>query len=105
MVLGNRCEEESDGESVVFGDDDDIQPEDESKSEMEDNAPTELSEEFPYNLIMSFGCQVIWHWNKHKKCIEHEYAIAGWALCIMDDVQKDVLERLTGLHRDAIAEV
>jgi hypothetical protein len=104
MVLGDRCDEESDGESVVFGDDDNIQPEDESESEMEDDAPTELSEEFPYNSVMSFGCQVIWHWNKRKKHIEHEYAIAGWALCIMDDVRKDVLERLQGIHRDAIAE-
>ena len=72
---------------------------------MENDAPTELSEEFPYNLVVSFKCQVIWHWNKCKKCIEHEYAIAGWALCIMDDVRKDALEQLTGLPQDAIAEV
>jgi hypothetical protein len=35
---------------------------------------------------MSFERQVIWHWNKHKQRIEHKYAIAGWALCVMEDV-------------------
>jgi hypothetical protein len=29
---------------------------------------------------------LIWHWNKNNEKIEHEYAIAGWALCIMEDV-------------------
>jgi hypothetical protein len=69
------------------------------------NAPTQLSQVTPYNSIMSFGCQVIWHWNKHKQRIEHEYAIAGWALCIMEDVQKDVQKGLMGVHRDAIEKV
>jgi hypothetical protein len=54
---------------------------------------------------MSFGRHVIWHWNKRKQRIEHEYAIAGWALCIMKDVQKDVQEQLTGMRRDAIEKV
>ncbi len=59
----------------------------------------------PYNSIMSFEHQVIWHWNKRKQHIEHKYAIAGWALCIMEDVQQDVQERLMGTHRDAIEKV
>ena len=37
--------------------------------------------------------------------IEHEYAIVGWALCVMEDIQKDVMERLTGAHPDAIEKV
>ncbi len=69
------------------------------------DAPTQLSQVTSYNLIMSFGRQVIWHWNKRKQCIEHEFAIAGWALCIMEDVQKDVQEQLMGKHRDAIEKV
>jgi hypothetical protein len=84
--LGDRCDEESDGESAVFADDDNIQPEDDSESEMDVDAPTELREEFPYNLVMSFGHQIIWHWNKCKTRIKHKDAIAGWALSIMDDV-------------------
>jgi hypothetical protein len=56
----------------------------------------------PYNLIMSFGRQVIWHWNKCKQRIKRKYAIAGWALCIMEDVQKDFQEQLMGTHHDAI---
>jgi hypothetical protein len=105
IVLGERCDEESDGESVVFADDDNIQSEDESEGEIDGDSPTELSQEFPYNLTMSFGRQVIWHWNKRKKRLEHEYAITGWVLCIIEDIRKDVSERLTGSHRDAIAEV
>ncbi len=52
--------------------------------------------------VTSFGRQVVWHWNKHKQRIEHEYAISGWALGIIEDVRKDVLERLTGTHCDAV---
>ena len=29
----------------------------------------------------SFGRLLMWHWHKRKHRIEHEYAIAGWALC------------------------
>ncbi len=54
---------------------------------------------------MSFGRQVIWYWKKCKQCIKHIYTIAGWALCIMEDVQKDVQERLMGMHHDAIEKV
>jgi hypothetical protein len=69
------------------------------------DAPTQLSQVTPYNLIMSFGRQVIWHLNKCKQHIGHEYAIAGWALCVMEDVRKDVQEQLMGMHRDAIEKV
>ncbi len=54
---------------------------------------------------MSFVRQVIWHWDKRKQHIEHKYAIAGWALCIIEDVQDNVAQRLTGAHRDAIEKV
>ena len=53
----------------------------------------------------SFGRLFIWHWDKRKKNIEHEYAIAGWALCVMEDVRKDVLLRMTGEHQLAIEKV
>ena len=56
------------------------------KESIDKNAPTQLSQVTPYNSIMSFGRQVIWYWNKHKQSIEHEHALAGWALCIMEDV-------------------
>ena len=41
----------------------------------------------PSNTTMSFRCQVTWHWNKCKQCIEHEYSIAAWALCVMASVR------------------
>jgi hypothetical protein len=33
---------------------------------------------------------ITWHWNKRNQCIEHEYSIAAWALCIMGSVWTDV---------------
>jgi hypothetical protein len=109
IVLGDGGDEENDGESVVFADDNvqSDQSEDESKDEksLDTGEPTLQSQDTPYNSVMSFGRQVIWHWNKRKQCIEHEYAISGWALCIIEDVQKDVLARLTGTHHDAIEKV
>ncbi len=85
------------------------QSEDESEDDesLDTNEPTLQSQDTPYNSVMSFGLWTpgIWHWNKHKQRIEHEYAISGWALCIIEDVQKDVLEQLTGMHHDAIEKV
>jgi hypothetical protein len=106
IVLGEGGDT-SDEENVVY---ENLPPNSEEESNNDEesidkDAPTQLSQVTPYNLIMSFEHQVIWHWNKHKQCIEHKYAIAGWALCIMEDVQKDVQERLTGTHRDAIEKV
>ena len=40
------------------------------------------------NNVLSFGCRFIWHWDKQKNKIEHEYAIAGWALCVMPESGK-----------------
>jgi hypothetical protein len=97
----------SDEENVVY-ENAPPQPEEESNYDEESidkDAPTQLSQVMPYNLIMSFGRQVIWHWNKRKQRIEHKYAIAGWALWVMEDIQKDVQERLMGMHRDAIEKV
>ena len=53
----------------------------------------------------SFGQLFMWHWAKRKHRIEHEYAIAGWALCVLEDVRKDVLSRMTGEHQSAIDKV
>jgi len=53
----------------------------------------------------SFGELFIWHWDKRKLRIEHEYAFAGWALCVLEDVRKDVLSRMTGEYQSAIDKV
>ena len=34
--------------------------------------------------------------------LEHEYSIAGWDLSVMPAVQDNVVERMTGVHHDAI---
>ena len=69
------------------------------------NADNDDDEDDEENDVLSFGRRFIWHWDKRKNKIEHEYAIAGWALCVMPEVRKDVAARLTGTHRDAVAEV
>jgi len=96
----------SDDDNIIFQnthplseDDSDVEPD-----EFDADTPTQL-EVTPYNSIMSFGRQVIWHWSKRKVRIEHEYAIVGWALCVMEDIRNDVMERLTGAHRDTIEKV
>jgi hypothetical protein len=91
IVLGERGDI-SDEENVVY---ENAPPQSKEESNHDEesidkDAPTQLSQVTPYNSIMSFGRQVIWHWSKHKQCIKHKYAIAGWALCVMDDVRKDV---------------
>ncbi len=93
VVLGEGGDN-SDGENVVFQNE--LPPSEEQsnhdKESNDEDAPTQQSQVTPYNSITSFGRQVIWHWNKHNQHIEHKYAIAGWALCTMEDVQKDVQE-------------
>ena len=37
--------------------------------------------------------------------MEHDHSIDGWALNVMPAVQYDVVERMTGVHRDAIERV
>jgi hypothetical protein len=59
----------------------------------------------PSNTTMAFGCHVSWHWHKCKQCIEREYSIAAWALCVMESVRTDVRDQLSGVHRDAIEKV
>ncbi len=53
----------------------------------------------------SFACQVTWHWNKHKQCIDHAYSIADWALCVIGSVWTDVRDRLSGEDPDAIEKI
>ena len=92
VVLG----EVGDDSSILFEDpfsdnkSDDIGIDDDSAGvDVEPDAPIETEK-------MSFGRQVIFHWSKRKKRIEHEYAIAGWALCVLPEVQDDVTDRMKG---------
>lgn len=49
--------------------------------------------------------KILWHWQHRKIQFEHKYAITGWALCVMNDVRKDVCARLKGEHRIAMQTV
>ena len=71
-------------------------------SDDDDDDDTDSNDETPNNSIRSFGRTVLSHWNRRRKKIEHEYAIAGWALSVVGEVRIDVRERMRGEHRDAI---
>ena len=45
-------------------------------------------------------------WNRRKERREHDYATAGWALCVMKEVMDDCAQHMvTGDDRDAIERV
>ena len=71
-------------------------------ADSDDDDNIESNEATPNNSVMSFGCTVLFHWNRRRKKIKHEYAIAGWALSVVGEVWIDVRERMRGEHRDAI---
>ncbi len=41
-------------------------------------------------------------WFARKSKLEHDYAIAGWALSIVSYLRDDMEERMKGKHRDAV---
>ena len=90
------------GDVNLDGADDSDNEEEVSFVDSEDDEDSESNEATPINSIMSFGRSVLFHWNRRRKKIEHEYAIAGWALSIVSEVRIDVRERMRGEHRDAI---
>ena len=51
------------------------------------------------------GGRMLQYWNERKERLEHDFAIAVWALCIMPEVHTDVAARMTGHHREAIERV
>ena len=44
-------------------------------------------------------------WLKRKVNLDHDYDIAGWALCVMPEVMADVNDRMKGDHQKAIERV
>jgi hypothetical protein len=69
---GGADADSSDDDNIVF---DDAHPQSEDDSDVEPDefdadTPTQL-DVTPYNLVMSFGRQVIWPWLKRKVRIEH----------------------------------
>ena len=51
------------------------------------------------------GGQIMACWKDRKAKLDHDYAIAGWALCVMTEVRQDVNARMNGSHREAIERV
>jgi hypothetical protein len=100
VILGSNDGDmgNEEAEEVVF---EESPPTEDKSSVDEDNDPNKGESV----VTMLFGAAVCWNWCKRKTKIEHSYAIAAWALCVMEDVRKDVRLRLKGAERDAIEEV
>ena len=76
-IMGGDGDDDDDNDDVVFSIDSDTDSDD-----SDDDDDVAKATRPP----KSFGELFIWHWDKRKPCIEHEYAIAGWALCVLEDV-------------------
>jgi len=83
---------------------DDIVEGDEEESDDEESDDEEADKDSAFEA-MSLGDKVEFLWNKRKSRLEHDYSIAGWALCVMPEVMDDCSRRMTGDHRDAIERV
>lgn len=71
------------------------------ESEEDEDEDEEPVEPVPMGLGDKFkGC-----WAARKVNLDHDYAIAGWALCVMPEVMADVKKRMNGSHRLAIERV
>jgi hypothetical protein len=53
----------------------------------------------------TLGWRIAQAWKKRRKPIESDFAVTGWALCVMADVREDVAARLNGTHRRKIERV
>jgi hypothetical protein len=51
----------------------------EDNDDDEDNGDDDDDEDDEEKGVLSFDRRFIWHWDKRKNKIEHEYAIAAWA--------------------------
>ena len=51
----------------------------EDNDDNEDNGDDDDDEDDEEKGVLSFDRRFIWHWDKRKNKIEHEYAIAAWA--------------------------
>jgi hypothetical protein len=100
IVLGETHDDDdsmSGDEAVVFQD----VPSEISEDDLDDNNYDGNDETLTQNndrWNLSFGRQILWHWEKRKNKIEHEYAV----LCVMPEVHRDFQEQMTGHHRDMI---
>lgn len=88
----DKNDDEGDGDDESKGDDG---GDDESKDGSEDGG---------VGGGRSLGTRVLWTWEKRKGKLEHEYAIAAWALCVKPEVMADVVGRLDD-HRNSIESV
>ncbi len=44
-------------------------------------------------------------WHRCKSKLEHDCAIAGWALSVIPEMRDDIKKRMIGIHRDALERV
>ena len=99
VALEKSDDDDDDDDDIVFSNDTTLNSSDDDLEDDDDDVAKAT------RPPKSFGRLFMWHWDKRKHRIEHEYAIAGWALCVLEDVRKDFLLRMTGDHQSAIDRV
>jgi len=55
--------------------------------------------------ILSFGHHALNLWKNRSAKLHHDYAIAGWDLCVAPEVREHVTENMPPEHREAIKRV
>ena len=78
IVLGEG-DDKSEEDNLVFEDEPPPSEEESNGKDSNDkDAPTQI-QETPYNLIVPFGCQVIWHGNKRKQHMSMPLQVGRYA--------------------------
>ena len=75
-MMGVDGDDDDDDDDVVFSNDTTLNCSDDDSDDDDDDDDVAKATRPP----KSFGQLFMWHWAKRKHRIEHEYAIAGWAL-------------------------
>ena len=65
----------------------------EDEGEGEDN-DSEEDEAVGHENALMFGESILQTWQKRASKLEHDYAIAGWCVCVLKEVREDVKENM-----------
>ncbi len=70
-----------------------------------DDADREETSDYVEGSSRLLSGMILKAWRRRKSKLEHDYAIAGWALSVIPEVMDDVKKRMIGIHRDALEQV
>jgi len=76
----------------------------EDDGEDEDN-DSEEDEAVGQENALKLGESILQTWQKQASKLEHDYAIAGWCLCVLKEVREDLKENMSQKHHLALEHV